>query len=46
MSRTSLSNKIPSNKIKHLWDSNKKLVNVTKKIRYFDDFDDNLFRLS
>ena len=30
MPRTSLSNKIPSNKIKHLRESNKKLVNATK----------------
>ena len=46
MPRTNRSNKILSNKTKHLRDSNKKLVNITKQIKYFDNFDDNIFRLS
>ena len=37
---------LPSNKVQHLQDSNKKLVNFIKQIKYFDDFGDNLLNLS
>ena len=37
---------LPSNNVHHVQGSKKKLVNFIKQIKYFDDFDPNLFNLS